>query len=311
MAGLITAGCYFRLLQFLRDGKQTIFCNPPVSADTSGQSKESDVMRAISGRYSFNRKDADLVVQSSDGVRFPVHQAILEISISPDHEVSLAEVLHSRIQTNADDLDLIELVDDSIALSVLLRRCYPVVAQLSVASCSLYDLTQITTLRAIKSAQKYGFAMIESAYKQRLRELISEEPLAIYCVALGLGWKDEAKRAAEFMTFASIAGVHRPELESISAGAYYHLLDYHHRCQKLLRGVFTGSEKLDYMTWLLMPYNKLLTNNVGTEWPAAIECTLHDRGRIGMDKWTEFLKHQPAFKVAIQTAIQSVSVYEA
>ena len=84
MAGRITSACYFRLLEYVRDGRPRDFCTVLTASDpkhkTEADGAELSIEEVVR-RYPFNQNDADIILRSSDGHDFRVHRFLLEIHL--------------------------------------------------------------------------------------------------------------------------------------------------------------------------------------------------------------------------------------
>lgn len=225
MGQVISSGSYFRLLKFIRDGEPATFC----SSQPSDPREDIDCLTKM---HPFNRTDADLVIESSDGLQFPIHRLVVEVNLAPGSEEPLAKRLGvSSEPTYPGGLPVIRMTDDGRTLAMLLALLYPLPASRALAAWDISRVTSSIVVRVIRAAQKYGFTYIEQAYVTRLRQFLQSEPLRVYCVATALGWKDEIATAARQLGFSNPQTMYCPEMETLPACHYNALLRYHHRRQ--------------------------------------------------------------------------------
>lgn len=283
MAQRISAGCFYRLSQYLLGVVPTAFCDPlpsPAGLDS----------RQAAGSYPFDRKDADIIVQSSDGIDFPVLRAILELnctSSTPPPKSLLARPSRG-LSTNA--LPVFVAEEDGRTLQLLLEHCYPVRPGREIAAWDFQSMNSHTTINLIHATRRYGFASIERSVQLRLQELMPEDPLGVYCIAFAVDWKDIAKSAANRLASSPLPRMYSAGLELLPVEAYYSLLEYHHACQSAVRDAISKAMPLhpNYkskaFTWMSCPDNRYISSAI---WPALLEYeTDHDyRGGRSSYNW--------------------------
>ncbi|PCH36287.1 hypothetical protein WOLCODRAFT_140317 [Wolfiporia cocos MD-104 SS10] len=177
----------------------------------------------------FNKSTADVVLRSSDSVDFRVHKTILA-EASPVFESmfglpqpSSGEAKSSCLDELKDDLPVIEVEESSLTLDTVLRFCYP----LPQPTIGDVDLLQ-SLLRAVL---KYDMDGILEAVRPQMRQLAEKHALQLYSIALRLGLEEEARYAAKCSLSLDIRNdQYVAELEDITGGDYFRLLDYHKKC---------------------------------------------------------------------------------
>ncbi|KAI0642184.1 hypothetical protein C8Q79DRAFT_1013484 [Trametes meyenii] len=166
----------------------------------------------------FDRDDADFVLRSSDQVDFHVHRVILTMASS------VFETMLTLPQPEGNtkiERPLVDVSEDSETLDVLLRVCYPTSAP---------ELRDIPLLRKVlEAANKYDIPAVLTLVKKAMvqPELLDSDPLRIFVIACRFGMEPEAQAAAKKTALRNfVVGSVQvcPELEDISAGAYYRLL---------------------------------------------------------------------------------------
>lgn len=177
---------------------------------------EDPPRQPVSAAAPFDRKDADVILSSSDNVHFRVHRAILMIA-SPffDSMFRLPQPPDAR-----DDIPVVHVTEDSYTLDVLLRMCYPVARP--AMSLGLVS-------SALEAANKYDMGIIKASLKGDLRRYISSYPLHVFVVACRL--EDENIATAAAFELGKITECNTlPPFEDVfgevPAGCYHRLLQY-------------------------------------------------------------------------------------
>ncbi|KAF9820564.1 hypothetical protein IEO21_01267 [Rhodonia placenta] len=171
--------------------------------------------KPICAESPFNRADADVTIRSSNAVDFRVHSNILVIA-SPFFE-SMFSFPQPCVST--DNLDVVEITEDSRTLDTILRICYPVLDP------------EINTLglarSSLQAALKYDMQAAIIFCKRALQGFIPAEPLRVYAIACLLGTETGARKAAiEAVSQGAVSGNYIAELEELPAGCYHRLLRY-------------------------------------------------------------------------------------
>lgn len=233
----LSAGCYYRLLQYLRGEPVPTFCQPSVQPEDPEMSQlaedltELDLNMAVTS-YPFDRVDADLILRSSDGVDFRVHRLVLDVNLSSDAEGSLDTFVKGFPETSTDGVPVHRMSYDKYSLRFLLTMCYP---RDNIENWSIELISSQAAMEAIRAAKRYCFEAILRRVKARLHQLIIRQPFKIYCISVILGLEEEVEAAAKRLAFSTIHSEYCVELEQISASDYYRLLEYHHRCRAVIR----------------------------------------------------------------------------
>ncbi|GJE95563.1 BTB domain-containing protein [Phanerochaete sordida] len=242
MKGQISAGPFFRLLQYIKDSNSTIstFTQVPKPAASSLTQVTSTVDSvALSNNYPFNRPNCDLILFSQDAFSFRVERTVLEALLGGESNQDIESILGAPTTnpTSEEALPTITVREDSGTLACLLRLCYPACKD-TVLDWSIDQLAGERALRVYRAAQRYGLQSITRAYRIRLRTLCTEEPLRVYCIAIALGIAEEALCAARHLAFSNLRDMYCPELESLPVDDYYRLLKYHHGCHAAIRSMW-------------------------------------------------------------------------
>ncbi|KAJ7117845.1 hypothetical protein C8R44DRAFT_708179 [Mycena epipterygia] len=204
----------------------------------------------------FNDVAADIIVRSStDNVDFRVHKAFLAIA-SPVFRDMLSLPQPGDIQTDAsgvhmkDGLHIVPVDEDKATLGTLLRMCYP--AWMLLDCEQLFPTTEIL-LAVFVAARKYAMDGIERQVRAELvaPRFIDPNPLRIYALAVQHGLFDEAKICAKYTLRTPVLGRdYIAELESITAGAYHRLQEYHIECGHISHDLAKNVQWIANETWV-------------------------------------------------------------
>jgi hypothetical protein len=216
----ISAGAYFRLLRFTHDKKD----DTSVNAGRRDR-RRSSATTTVPARHPLKFEGADIVLRSSDNIDFHVHKAIISL-ISPS-------LLENESAVH-DNLPVFDIPENGQILATLLELCYPI-GDPDAVNLEPPDLCAAV----LQAAQKFKCSRALSLIKKHYGNKIKTNPLRVYFTAMQFGWEAEARKAALFAASRPIENVYVPEMESVSATAYYHLMEYCHRLRsrisKLIR----------------------------------------------------------------------------
>ena len=175
-------------------------------------------------RPPFNNPAADLVIRSCDGVNFRVRSAIVaEASpiFSDMFELPQPQPPNHPPIDSPDFLDgkpVVAVEEDSQTLDHLLRLCYP------VPDPELVSLSDVRPVLA--AALKYEMEEAVTLMKKSLLSFVDQQPLAVWAVACTLKSEAEAKIAATVLLNAELPLEPPPELQMVTAAAYYRLTKF-------------------------------------------------------------------------------------
>ncbi|KAJ6556528.1 hypothetical protein DFH09DRAFT_1164700 [Mycena vulgaris] len=177
----------------------------------------------------FDDPTADVILRSSDGINFHVHRIVLSLA-SP-----FFNQMFTLPQPSAEPGVPVILVSEyALVLDRALRFWYP--GAEPIASQTLDELREV--LEAV--VRKYDMQFAVPGAKNRLREYLDEDPVAVYAIACHHEWKDLALEAARsslrlpIRTFES-GPDRRPQLKYITGDAYHRLLYYHAECGQVAK----------------------------------------------------------------------------
>lgn len=177
----------------------------------------SPKLKPTNAAHPFDKPDADIVLRSSDLVDFRVRRRIL-FEASPVFESILSIPQPTSCDTTPP---VVEVVEESTTLDILLRICYPIVKPTS--QWSLKD-----SARALNGARKYDMELPIALLTNELVAAASHSPMQVWAIACRTGLEELAIHAAKAtlvipqLDFASFG-----RMEDISAGDYFRLLQFH------------------------------------------------------------------------------------
>ena len=204
----VNAGSYHRLMQSVHNEQMGPFCNPK---HCLGEEEEVHVAPM------FNRSDADLILQSSDGLQFRVHKLLL--SLTSAH--SMLEKVNEDTPTE-DGLPLVQLDERGLTLSHLLRFCYPFQEDWTIS------LPQGALVRV--AAEKYALPNVAIQARKQMMGDVQKHPIQAYLLFRLYGWEEDTQQALkECFKLTSIGdeSSYVPEMEESPAIFYRDLLKAH------------------------------------------------------------------------------------
>ena len=173
---------------------------------------------------------ADIVICTSDNFEFHLVKAILMVA-SPFFRDMFSLVQPTKENLSAE-LERIPISETKNTFEPLMRLCYPVDDPI------IDDIVLLGSV--LEAAMKYQLQEATKILKTSLRGFVPRMPLQVYAVACKLELEAEARLAANqwksthnlrdtpgsaFTSWIS-GGSYIPEMATISAGAYYRLLEY-------------------------------------------------------------------------------------
>ncbi|TFY50886.1 hypothetical protein EVJ58_g10846 [Rhodofomes roseus] len=158
----------------------------------------------------FNNPRADVVLRTCDGVDYRVRSSILA-EASP----VFGDIFDLAREAPSEALKTSEVAD------ILLRFCYPVAAPTFTTFSQVQDV--------LTAVDKYLMEGLIEVVKKHLTDfsLDGAHPLRLYATAYAHRFEDVARIAAKETIGKPLQTVYVTELESLSAGAYYWLLEFH------------------------------------------------------------------------------------
>ncbi|KAF7363960.1 hypothetical protein MSAN_01054400 [Mycena sanguinolenta] len=181
----------------------------------------------------------DVILRSSDGVDFRVHQVVMSLA-SP-----IFATMFTLPQPEKDP-EPINMPESAVVLDQMLRFWYPGTEPLTIES--LEELHAVVEILI----SKYDVQSAVYTAKSHVREYLKTEPVAVYAIACTQGWEDLARTAAReslkhpIRVFDYDAA---QSLKHITADAYHRLMQYHYLCGTAAKGVTTS------LRWVTAPNN--------------------------------------------------------
>ncbi|KAJ3479795.1 hypothetical protein NLI96_g8816 [Meripilus lineatus] len=208
----ISAGSYFRLLRYFQTKEHPVtFCLPPPPACGPAEIVDHPSIHPPPGR----EIDADIILESRDGIKFPIHTLILSLA-------SASEILDKLPSSDSAEggLPIICLEEDATTLHTLIRLCYPFPEK-----GGIIDLEQLALARV--AAVKYNIPQAVSLARELMARQIKQHPLQIYLLAKRHGWETDAEDATQECLNLDrdvFLKLYTPEMETSPAQVYYDLL---------------------------------------------------------------------------------------
>ena len=253
----ITAGCLYRLLMYVQDGKETRFCGPEVAAEDkhvtpeelpepagpaeveAGSDFTSDFGDVVSlpdsppsitdvpGYY-----PADLILRSSDGKLIHTYQILLHLSSA--HSI-LAKAHESPCQFH-EGVRVVYLEEDEATIRGLLELCQPPKFKAGPAR-GVWSVPLDLIPNVWKAAKKYGMEDAMNIARTSCLQYTDVSPVGVYIVAITCQWDDGARAAAHHLAESvhagsDLLGYYVPEMETISALPLYRLYKFLHEYRK-------------------------------------------------------------------------------
>ncbi|KAI0744116.1 hypothetical protein C8Q80DRAFT_879771 [Daedaleopsis nitida] len=177
-------------------------------------------MTSTSLRIPFDDPDADIIVRSSDDVKFRLYKVILA-KASPVFRAMLQKC--SDLAINSTIL-VVPLSEDARTLGNLFRLCYP------VAPPELERLDEVFAV--LRAAEKYEITDVLAPLQKTLREQTRKDPLCVYAIAYLLRFGDIARLAAKRLLedVLTMPEIMPPEFDLLPSTAFYLLLSYTQKC---------------------------------------------------------------------------------
>lgn len=202
-----------------------------------------DVQRVVITDASspFDHPDADVIIRSSDNIDFRVFKLFLSFASPVFKDMfTLPQVTEgNNLDETKDGLPIVQVTEDGETLKNLFLLCYPVDGPV------LDKLGDVLML--LEAASKYS---IERAQKRAQEWLIASRfmerhAMLVFSVACRYGLEKEARLAAKATLYHPICKPsYGKELNFMTAGQLYQLIQYHWRCVEAMKNVATN------FTWI-------------------------------------------------------------
>ena len=199
-------------------------------------SKATSLPPEASAEAPFDDPQADLILQSSDGVHFRVFKLIL--SFASPVIVDMLSIPSPLSQKPHDEDQVAHLTEHSTALDVVLRHIYPV--RLPNGDTLLY-----ANILA-EFARKYKVESLDRFITGYLTDSVERDPVGVYAIAVSYGHNDIGAIAARSCLNLPFSGLESPYLRCITAEHLSELHRYHVACGKAASAVAASDR-----TWFL------------------------------------------------------------
>lgn len=269
----ISAGSYYRLLSYLRDGNETSYCRPNDSS--SGEASTTEVS-LLSTTPNLRRmlSGADLVAQSLEGRSFYAHRSMLSFA-SP----VIKEMIDKGCSPPSEgtyNLPSFCLPESSTTLSLILTLCSP------MGSLEFEDADFQLVRRAIDVAIRYNIENGPRFSTHMLQKHAFTSPFPVFCTAIRYRWDAEARLAAIELTRRSEADTYTPELEDIDAVYYHALLKFQHEYKEAVCNLTDPSTAIQHWDDAMPLFRGKKNAHPKTISPEAVFASVitNDQGRI-------------------------------
>lgn len=168
----------------------------------------------------FEDSRADIILRSSDNVNFRVFKIILSLA-SPVFAQKFSTP-QSATHKPTDELPVVTVSEDSQALDLALRHCYP------TRSPELVELKDAHIL--LEFAHKYQVDALCPSLTRYLTSAIERDPVSAYTLATKYQYKDVAMAAARSCLKLPVSRLRSGVLHCITGEEYRALVEYHTSC---------------------------------------------------------------------------------
>ncbi|KAJ7017806.1 hypothetical protein C8F04DRAFT_978459, partial [Mycena alexandri] len=173
----------------------------------------------------FDDASADVILRSSDGSDFHVHQLVLSLASLKD--------MFTLPQSNSESpvtLATVQMSESSRVLDMALRSWYP--GAEPVAGQTLDEFREISE----SLIMKYDMQFLIPFAKKHLREYMEEDPVAVFGIACRHEWNEIALESAKHclgLPLRAFESARPAQLKYMLADTYHTLLHYHSECAKV------------------------------------------------------------------------------
>lgn len=198
-----------------------------------------------------NSTDADIILRSCDNVDFRVVKLFLSYSSPFFRGMFDLPQSQSPSGPNCNDmkygLPIIIVSETSDTLEQLLRLCYPMAAVEPPVLDTLEDVHSL-----LEATMKYEVERAEKRVRTWLiaPHILDTDPVRVFAIASRYKLRAEAAAAAKAsFNRPLLKRPYGPELELITGGQLYQLLQYHERCRDAVRSLavdFIWMERSDF-----------------------------------------------------------------
>jgi hypothetical protein len=177
----------------------------------------------------FDDPKADIIIRSSDNVDFHVFKWPLAYSSTVFEDMFHVAGGIPGAEEMKDGIPLISTEESANTWNILLRLAYPTWGADLPGPISLDEVSA-----ALESSRKYGMEMVGRRLCTKLTSFAEPEPIRVFAKACHYGLDAVARVAAKQTLRQPLYGnPYISELETITAGVYHRLEEYHQQCGKV------------------------------------------------------------------------------
>lgn len=181
---------------------------------------------------------SDIILVSSDGVRFHAHKLLLSLA-SPFFQ-DLIALAQAPIDGS---LPSVPLTESSSIIDKILRFCYP------TKDATFDDIAEI--YEVAEAMHKYLMEDVTNRLPSELRRFAEVQPLRTFVIACAVGWKEEAEFASKKVLEGPLSIQDEddiPELKHLgSVKTYCRLLKFHQQRLDKIKDMLQSMDGLHAM----------------------------------------------------------------
>ncbi|KAK0445739.1 hypothetical protein EV421DRAFT_1794562 [Armillaria borealis] len=181
---------------------------------------------------------SDIILVSSDGVRFHAHKLLLSLA-SPFFK-DLITLAQAPIDGS---LPSVPLTESSSIIDKILRFCYPIKDATFDKIAEIYLVAE--------AMHKYLMEDVTNRLPSELRRLTEVQPLRAFVVACAVGWKEEAAFASKKVLEGPLLIQDEediPELKHLgSVKTYHRLLKFHQKRLDTIKDILQTMDEVHAM----------------------------------------------------------------
>ena len=173
----------------------------------------------------FDREDAEFIIRSPDNVDFYVFRAILMVASTVfEGMLPIPQPPAESSSRRSDTKPVVGISEDSHVMDTFLRVVYPLTTP---------QLTSLFHVREVLDAGiKYDASIVINEMRTALTKpcFLAEDPLQVFSIAYNCRFEEETRAAAVHAVaqgHLDNVDAHIPALASVTAGAYYRLMEFH------------------------------------------------------------------------------------
>ncbi|KAL4244251.1 hypothetical protein ABKN59_010044 [Abortiporus biennis] len=221
----ISAGSYYRLLEYLRTG---ILPNKFTEPDVISSKKPLYVAPPETSMVSFFHLGVncleDIKIRSADGIEFLTHRTILYLASPVLSDMITTAMKDDNTSGCVELLVTIDLPEDSRDLAHFLPVCYPG-GFLNVWPDIEFDVL----CTVLQMAETYKATTVTSLCKLKLKRFLQSHPIDVYLVSYQYRFGDVAEEAAVVCARSSTAIMYGTRMEKMPAKSFISLLKFTHQ----------------------------------------------------------------------------------